>query len=111
MKKVILSLFIIILIGGRATAQGMPVYDNTNFISLAKTLVESAKQTSQLLKTVQFLKTQKDNIENQIKGVTAKLSNENFVSRAKPPIVQQAKDKLADLTQQLEAVNKHLGSL
>ena len=39
------------------------VYDNTNFISLAKSLIESAKQTSQLLKTVQFLKKQKENIE------------------------------------------------
>lgn len=43
--------------------QGMPVYDNTNFISLAKTLIESAKQTSQLLKTVEFLKAQKENLE------------------------------------------------
>lgn len=46
-----------------AHAQGMPVYDNTNFISLAKSLIESAKQTSQLLKTVEFLKTQKENLE------------------------------------------------
>jgi len=41
----------------------MPVYDNTNFISLAKSLVESAKQTSELLKTVEFLKQQKERIE------------------------------------------------
>lgn len=47
----------------RAVAQGMPVYDNTNFISLAKSLLESAKQTSELLKTVQFLKEQKENLE------------------------------------------------
>ncbi|KAB7531713.1 conjugal transfer protein [Flagellimonas olearia] len=47
---------------GRAGAQGMPVYDNTNFISMTKSLVESAKQTSELLKTVEFLKEQKENI-------------------------------------------------
>lgn len=47
----------------RATSQGMPVYDNTNFIGLAKSLIESAKQTSELLKTVQFLKEQKENLE------------------------------------------------
>ncbi|UJH91926.1 conjugal transfer protein [Antarcticibacterium sp. 1MA-6-2] len=41
----------------------MPVYDNTNFISLVKSLVESAKQTSQLLKTAEFLKQQKENLE------------------------------------------------
>tara|TARA_R110000868_G_scaffold71713_2_gene209679 strand:- start:6490 stop:7071 length:582 start_codon:yes stop_codon:yes gene_type:complete len=46
-----------------AVCQGMPVYDNTNFISLTKSLVESAKQTSQLLQTVAFLKQQKENLE------------------------------------------------
>ena len=48
--------------GGTSSAQGMPVYDNTNFLSLAKQLIESAKQTSNLLKTVEFLKQQKENI-------------------------------------------------
>ena len=63
-----------ILLGVKAGAQGMPVYDNTNFISLAKSLIESAKQTSQLLKTVEFLKNQKENIErvnNVIRQVRA----------------------------------------
>ena len=46
-----------------AFSQGMPVYDNTNFVSLVKSLVESAKQTANLVKTVNFLKAQKDNIE------------------------------------------------
>lgn len=70
----ILSLTLAIYLPGRATAQGMPVYDNTNFISMAKSLVESAKQTSELLKTVQFLKEQKDNIvkvNNTIKQLKA----------------------------------------
>ncbi len=62
-KKLMLSVTFVILVCATGTAQGMPVYDNTNFISLAKSLIESAKQTSQLLKTVQFLKTQKENIE------------------------------------------------
>jgi len=53
-----LSLTLTLYLSGRVTAQGMPVYDNTNFISLAKQLVESAKQTSQLLKTVEFLQQQ-----------------------------------------------------
>lgn len=46
-----------------ARSQGMPVYDNTNFIALGKSLIESAKQTSQLLKTVNFLKEQKQRLE------------------------------------------------
>ena len=69
-----LSLFLALYLPGRATAQGMPVYDNTNFISMTKSLVESAKQTSELLKTVQFLKEQKDNIvkvNNTIKQLKA----------------------------------------
>jgi len=57
-----IALTMAILVPGRATAQGMPVYDNTNFISMTKSLIESAKQTSELLKTVEFLKEQKENI-------------------------------------------------
>ncbi|MAU17130.1 MAG: conjugal transfer protein [Muricauda sp.] len=46
-----------------AACQGMPVYDNTNFITLGKQIIESAKQTSELLKTVEFLREQKERIE------------------------------------------------
>ena len=56
------------LLSQSGRSQGMPVYDNTNFISLAKSLIESAKQTSQLLKTVQFLNEQKQRLE-QVSGV------------------------------------------
>ena len=63
MKTKILILAMAIMLSGKAVGQGMPVYDNTNFISLAKSLIESAKQTSQLLKTVNILKDQKENIE------------------------------------------------
>lgn len=70
----ILVLSMAISLPGRATAQGMPVYDNTNFISMTKSLLESAKQTTELLKTVEFLKEQKDNIvkvNNTIKQLKA----------------------------------------
>ena len=73
-KTLIFALILAISLPGRATAQGMPVYDNTNFISMTKSLVESAKQTSELLKTVEFLKEQKDNIvkvNNTIKQLKA----------------------------------------
>lgn len=73
-KILIITTAILVLLPSGVTAQGMPVYDNTNFISLAKSLIESAKQTSQLLKTVEFLKTQKENIEkvnNVIKQLKA----------------------------------------
>jgi valyl-tRNA synthetase len=57
------------------------------------------------------LQKQKEFIENGIKPLQAKLSNESFVSRAKPEIVEQSKQKLKELTDQLEAVNKHLAEL
>ncbi|MHA7864993.1 conjugal transfer protein [Flagellimonas marinaquae] len=70
----LIALTTTLLLPTGAACQGMPVYDNTNFISMAKSLVESAKQTSELLKTVQFLKEQKENIvkvNNAIKQLKA----------------------------------------
>lgn len=54
---------------------------------------------------------QKEQIEGAKKGVEAKLSNENFIARAKPEVVAQAKEKLAEYTEQLKAVEKHLAEL
>ncbi|MCP9200576.1 conjugal transfer protein [Gramella sp. GC03-9] len=73
-RILVMAIAFALLMPGRATAQGMPVYDNTNFISLAKSLIESAKQTSQLLKTVEFLKQQKENlvkVNNVVKQLKA----------------------------------------
>lgn len=64
---------VLFLLPGHGAAQGMPVYDNTNFISLAKQLIESGKQTSNLLKTVEFLKNQKERIE-KVSDVVQQLS-------------------------------------
>ena len=67
MKKKIrtlgIALAFALLLPAGAACQGMPVYDNTNFISFMKSLLESGKQTSQLLKTVKFLKEQKENVD------------------------------------------------
>ncbi len=54
---------------------------------------------------------QKEQIENAKKGIDAKLGNENFVSRAKPEVVAQAKEKLIEYTEQLKAIEKHLAEL
>lgn len=72
-RTLIIVLTLALLLPARATSQGWPVYDNTNFISLGKSLLESAKQTSQLLKTVDFLKKQKERIE-QVSNVIQQLS-------------------------------------
>ncbi|GAA3622838.1 hypothetical protein GCM10022397_05660 [Flavivirga jejuensis] len=73
-KKLMLLALLVVLIGTNVSAQGMPVYDNTNFVSFMKSLVESGKQTAELLKQVEFLKEQKENIEkvnNAIKQLKA----------------------------------------
>ena len=62
-KTMVLLLSLILLMPGGATAQGMPVYDNTNFITLGKQILEAAKQTQSLIKTVEFMKQQKERIE------------------------------------------------
>jgi len=63
MKKFVLLVALAIAGAPNLKAQGMPVYDNTNFLALGQQLFESAKQTSELLKTVKFLKEQKERIE------------------------------------------------
>ena len=57
------------------------------------------------------LEKQKDEIEKAKKAVEAKLNNENFVTRAKPQVVEQARGKLAELSEQLKTVEKHLSEL
>lgn len=62
-------------------AQGLPVYDNTNFIALGQQLLESAKHTAELIKTVEFLQEQKERIEmvssaiEQLKAVRQLVQN------------------------------------
>ncbi|MBD0851875.1 conjugal transfer protein [Maribacter arenosus] len=64
-KKILLttSLILALSMPSCATAQGIPVYDNVNFISFVKQLLEAGKQTANIIKTVKFLKKQKENIE------------------------------------------------
>lgn len=62
-KTIMVSAFLFIASTGQLKAQGIPVYDNTNFISLIKQIFESAKQTTEMIKTVKFLKQAKETIE------------------------------------------------
>lgn len=72
MKQLFLIILLSTCILGRVSAQGMPVYDNTNFLALGQQLIESAKQTSELLRTAQFLKEQKERIE-QVSSIIKQL--------------------------------------
>ena len=54
---------------------------------------------------------QKLEIERAKQTVEGKLANENFVTRAKPEVVAQARERLQQLTEQLQAIEVHLAEL
>ncbi|GFZ81683.1 hypothetical protein GCM10011531_09890 [Aquaticitalea lipolytica] len=81
---------------GRATAQGMPVYDNTNFISLVKQLLESGKQTAQLIKSVKFLKDAKESIE-KVSNVVQQLRAVQEIASNNQRLIQIMQDDMQDI--------------
>lgn len=95
-KILIMAIALALLMPGRATAQGMPVYDNTNFISLVKSLVESAKQTANLVKTVNFLKAQKENIE-KVNSVIQDLKAVREIGRNNQRLISVMQNDLRDI--------------
>jgi hypothetical protein len=95
-KSLIVVMTIISLLPARAACQGMPTYDNTNFISLVKQLVESGKQTANIIKTVQFLKTQKDNIE-KVNDVVRQLKAVREIGRNNQRLIQVMQNDLRDI--------------
>jgi len=54
---------------------------------------------------------QRQQLLGALKGVEAKLGNENFTAKAKPEVVAQTRAKLVELQGQLAAVEKHLAEL
>lgn len=96
MKTKLLLSAIALLLTLNMRAQGMPVYDNTNFVSLVKTLVESAKQTSQLFKTVEFLKQQKENLE-KVNNVVRQMNAVREIGRNNQRLIQVMQNDLRDI--------------
>lgn len=95
-SAIIIALTLALLMPARATAQGMPVYDNTNFISLVKSLVESAKQTSQLIKSVKFLKDAKERIE-KVSSVVQQLRAVQEIANNNQRLIQIMQDDIQDI--------------
>ncbi|MDL5511247.1 conjugal transfer protein [Arenibacter sp. M-2] len=87
---------IAILSPSGATAQGMPTYDNTNFISLVKQLVESGKQTAQLIKSVKFLKDAKESIE-KVSNVVRQLRAVEEIGRNNQRLIEVMQNDLQDI--------------
>jgi valyl-tRNA synthetase len=57
------------------------------------------------------LQKQKQEIEQAMKAAESKLANPNFVAKAKPEVVAQAREKLQQLQEQLRAIERHLSEL
>lgn len=57
------------------------------------------------------LEKQKEQILKGLGATEGKLNNENFVSRAKPEVVEQARAKLKEFQDQLAAIEKHLAEI
>mgnify|MGYP003632566609 CR=1 FL=1 len=112
-KTLVLAVTLILSSSGHIVAQGMPVYDNTNFISLAKSLVESAKQTSELLKTVKFLKEQKERIV-EVSNVIKQLKAVRELTRNNQHLFDLVRDDFWEILNspyiKVEEVNRISGS-
>ena len=57
------------------------------------------------------LEKHKQEIEQAKKAVEGKLANANFVAKAKPEVVAQAREKLQQLQEQLQAIEGHLAEI
>nr|WP_083645082.1 conjugal transfer protein [Christiangramia flava] len=95
-RNLMLSALFVVLIGSKASGQGMPVYDNTNFISFVKSLLESGKQTANLMKTVKFLKTQKENID-KVNNVIKQLQAVRELARNNQRLYDVVQDDLREI--------------
>lgn len=91
-----LILTVSLLLPGGASAQGMPTYDNTNFISLIKQLVESGKQTAQMIKSVKFLKDAKESIE-KVSSVVQQLRAVQEIAQNNQRLINVMQNDLQDI--------------
>jgi len=96
MKTKILLLTMVLLFSLNIKAQGMPTYDNTNFISLVKQLVESGKQTAQMIKSVKFLKDAKEAIE-KVSSVVQQLRAVEEIAQNNQRLIQVMQNDLQDI--------------
>jgi len=57
------------------------------------------------------LEKERDNLAKQISGIDGKLANKAFVAKAPAEVVQQQRDKLAELRRQMDSIASALGKL
>ena len=95
-RILVMAVALMLLISSKATSQGMPTYDNTNFISLVKQLVESGKQTAQMIKSVKFLKDAKEAIE-KVSSVVQQLRAVEEIAQNNQRLIQVMQNDLQDI--------------
>ncbi len=95
-KILVMTLALTLFMSGNATAQGMPTYDNTNFISLVKQLIESGKQTAQMIKSVKFLKDAKESIE-KVSSVVQQLNAVQEIGQNNQRLINMMQNDLQDI--------------
>ncbi len=91
-----LILTVAFLLPSGAAAQGMPVYDNTNFVSLVKQLIESGKQTAEMIKSVKFLKDAKEAIE-KVSSVVQQLRAVEEIAQNNQRLINIMQNDLQDI--------------
>ena len=96
MKTKILIIVMALLFSLNIKAQGLPTYDNTNFVSLVKQLVESGKQTAQMIKSVKFLKDAKEAIE-KVSSVVRQLRAVEEIAHNNQSLIQVMQNDLQDI--------------
>jgi len=108
-----LAMTTVLLLPSGATAQGMPVYDNTNFISLVKQLLESGKQTAEMIKSVKFLKDAKEAIE-KVSSVVQQLRAVEEIAQNNQRLINVMQNDLQDILNspyiKPEEIDKVMGS-
>ena len=108
-----LAFAVALLLPSGATAQGMPVYDNTNFISLVKQLLESGKQTAEMIKSVKFLKDAKEAIE-KVSSVVQQLRAVEEIAQNNQRLINVMQNDLQDILNspyiKPEEIDKVMGS-
>ena len=95
-RILVMAIALMLLIPSKAASQGMPTYDNTNFISLVKQLVESGKQTAQMIKSVKFLKDAKESIE-KVSSVVQQLKAVQKIAQNNQHLIQVMQNDLQDI--------------
>ena len=116
-KTIVLSALLSIVTTGQIRAQGVPVYDNTNFLSLIKQLFESAKQTSEMIKTVKFLEQAKEAIE-KVNNAVKQYEAVKEINANNEALVNMVRNDLRDILNspyihpdEIDAVSKAFNSI